>query len=69
MVVIYSTIIKNWVLKYKKSPRIQRQYSLFGCGLDLCQKCAEWGIKELSWAELGRRVGHKKLRGRERGER
>lgn len=34
---------------------------MFGCSSDLCQKCAEWGIKELSWAELGRRVGHKEL--------
>lgn len=58
---------KKRVLKYKKSPRIQRQCSLFGHSLDLCQKCAEWGIKELSWAELGRRVGHKKLRGEGEG--
>lgn len=31
------------------------------------KKCAEWGIKELSWAELGRRVGHKKLTGEGKG--
>ena len=43
--------------------RIQRNFSLFGCSGDVCQKCAEWGIKELSWAERGRRVGHKKLPG------
>lgn len=28
-------------------------------GKNLCQKCAEWGVKELSWAEPGRRAGHK----------
>lgn len=30
-------------------------------GRFFAQKCAERGLKELSWAEPGRRVGHKKL--------
>lgn len=32
----------------------------------LCQKCAEWGVKELSWAKPGRRAGFKEPE-RERG--
>lgn len=53
---------QNRVLKHKKSRRIQRQRSLRSL-----PKKIEWGIKELSWAEPGRRVGHKKLRGGKEG--